>query len=254
MGSVRLMWVIMMTFGVSMFAWPQSPQAAVKPSHLPTFQVATIKPSRPGESMTIQIRGHRFATTDCSFFDILKYAYGLHASQIVDGPEWLKTERFDILADPETESRPTSDEMKRMVRDLLADRFQFVFHRDKRDLPVYAIVVAKNGAKLTKSTRDPNGIPAVSYTPGWLNAGDATMPDFASFLQRYVTDRPVVDQTGIPGKYDLSLHWTPDESEHGGVFPGLYTAIQEQLGLKLEAVKAPVEVFVVDHVERPSAD
>jgi uncharacterized protein (TIGR03435 family) len=250
-----------------------SAQEQVRPNgtteSIPVFQVATIKASKPDETLRIQIVGHRFSTTGTSMIDILKYAYGVHASQITSGPEWIRTEKFDLLADPETEQRPTSDVMKKMVQQLVAERFQFSFHRDRKELPVYAIVPGKTEPRLTKSKHDdPNVIPAVGFAPsGRLSAQNATLADFATFLQRYVLDRPVVDETGITGRYDVDLKWTPDESPSGGTGsggtgrsqpedaggpPGLYTAFQEQLGLKLNATKAVVEVFVVDHVEHPS--
>jgi uncharacterized protein (TIGR03435 family) len=248
--------------GSSALAERQSLPNATAQAAMPAFQVATIKPSKPDQLLSIQIQGRRFATMGTTLIDVLKYAYGVHANQIVDGPAWLGTEKFDLLADPDSETRPSSDEMKKMVQQLVADRFHLSFHRAKRELPAYAIVAAKSGPKLTKSTRDPNGIPAGAFSPsGKLSVGNATIADLGTFLQRYVTDRPVVDQTGITGKYDLNLAWTPDESringsghatEDSNAQPGLFTAIQEQLGLKLEAAKLPVDVFVIDHVEQPS--
>lgn len=107
----------------------------------------------------------------------------------------------------------------------------------------------------------PNGLPTYGYAPGQLSVRNATMTDFATYLQRFVTDRPVFDSTGVAGKYDLNLRWTPDDSqtegsrqgdERNASFPGLYTAIQEQLGLKLQEAKRSVPVLVIDHVELPS--
>lgn len=236
--------------------WCQTAPAAPAPA----FVVATIKPARADEPLMIQIQGRRFATAGASLADIMKYAYGVHISQIVGGPEWVDTAKFDLLADPGTDARPASDDMKKMVQRLVEDRFKLMYHRAVRELPVYAVVVAKSGPKLTKTTKDA-GIPVAGYRPtGRLGVGNATLTDFAGFLQRYVMDRPVVDRTGIPGRYEFDLAWTPDgaqlngrpASDDPGAPPGLFTAIQEQLGLKLEAVKAPVEVMVIDHVERPS--
>jgi uncharacterized protein (TIGR03435 family) len=265
MRSAFLAIVLIFLCRLPVWGEPQSQPGMTAQATTPVFQVATVKPSKPDEPLTIQIQGRRFATAGTSVVDILKYAYGVHASQVIGGPEWIKTERFDLLADPGTEVRPASDEMKKMVQGLLADRFQLTFHRATRELPVYAIVVGKGGSKLTKSTKDPNGIPGVGFVPsGRLSAGNATMTDFAKFMQRYVMDRPVVDQTGIAGRYDIDLTWSADESQFNGraapagddpnAPPGLFTAIQEQLGLRLEAVKAPVEVLVIDRVEPPSAN
>lgn len=227
----------------------------------PRFQVATIKPSRPDESRTMQYQGNRFATTDTSLVDLLKYAYGLQEQEIAGGPKWLSTAKFDLVGDPETQTRPSADEFKKMVQNLLADRFHLATHHETRSLSVFEIVAAKGGPKLTKSVRPPNDPPAVAYRPGELAAGNATLADFAAFLQRYVTDRPVFDRTGITGKYDWSLQWTPDDSQTEGgrqgddsnhSLPGFFTAIQEQLGLKLQEGRRPAQVLVVDHVEMPS--
>ena len=227
----------------------------------PRFQVATIKPSTSEESRTTQIRGNRFATTDTSVVDLIKYSYGLHDEEIAGGPQWLATQKFDLMCDPETATRPSSDQFKKMVQHLLAERFHMATHRETRELSVFAIIPAKAGPRLHNSTQPPDGPPVVGYSPGQLEVGNATMTDFAKFLQRFVTDRPVLDQTGITGKYDLTLRWTPDDSQPGAVrqsednnssLPGLFTAIQEQLGLKLREEKHPAEVLVIDHIEMPS--
>ncbi len=246
---------------VSAFCQIPAPAASDIPLGTPRFQVATIKPSSPEENRTVQIQGNRFATTQTSVVDLLKYAFGLHEQEIMGGPKWLETQKFDIVGDPETQTRPSSKDFKEMVQNLLTDRFHLTAHHETRDLSVLEIVQLKSGSKLTKSTRPPNGIPVVAYSPGWLTVGNSTIADLATFLQRFATDRPVVDQTGITGKYDLTLRWIPDESPSGesrqgdesnNSLPGLYTAIQEQLGLKLQADKRPAQVFVIDHIDLPS--
>jgi uncharacterized protein (TIGR03435 family) len=153
-----------------------------------------------------------------------------------------------------------------MLQKLLADRFKLAFHREKKELSVYAITVGKTGPKLTKSDGDPNGLPGLGFRgPGRFNGRNANIADFAGIMQTLVLDRPVVDQTGLRDRYDFALNWTPDETQFGGlagqlqppsdkadVPPDLYTAIQQQLGLKIEATKAPVEVLAIDRVEKPS--
>lgn len=246
---------------VSAFGQIPKPTSSDTSTPAPRFQVATIKPSAPEEARTLQIRGNRFATTDTSVVDLLKYAYGLHEQEIAGGPKWLKTQKFDLVGDPETQTRPSSDNFKKMVQNLLTDRFHLTAHHETRDLSVFEIVAAKSGPKLNKSTRPSDGIPSVAYSPGHLSVANATLADLATFLQRFVADRPVFDQTGIIGKYDLILRWTPDELQAAGSRqgddnnssqPGLYTAIQEQAGLKLQAAKRPAPVFVVDHIDMPS--
>jgi uncharacterized protein (TIGR03435 family) len=228
-----------------------------------SFAVATIKPSAPDTKTLVQIRGNRFATEGTTFLDVFKYAYNVHPDQLVGGPDWLRTARFDILADPETDHRPTSDQMKQLVRSLLADRFHLVMHMEQRLLPAYVLTRSAVIPRLTKSTADPNGIPVVGFDPeGELRVGNATLDDFARFLQRFVLDRPAVNQTQIPGRYDLVLRWTPGddamipESNETHIAsddrPALFTAIKEQLGLRLEATRANIDVYIVDHVETPT--
>ena len=227
-----------------------------------TFAVATIKPSAPDAATVTQIRGNRFATEGTTFVDVFKYAYNVHPDQVVGGPEWLRSEKFDILADPETEKRPSSDQMKTLVQQLLVERFHVTMHHEQKVLSVYALVKTAETPKLTKSTSDPSGIPVAGYSPGTLQVGNATMANFATFLQRFVLDRPAVDQTGIAGHFDLVLRWTPDsphadgksgDSQEDASAPSnVFTAMKEQIGLKLQPVKAATDVFVIDHAERPS--
>jgi uncharacterized protein (TIGR03435 family) len=245
-----------------LLGWDRLP-AQQTPGMLPTFPVSTIKPSAPDAVAMTQIRGNRFATEGTTFVDVFKYAYGVHPDQVVGGPEWLRTQKFDILADPETEKRPSSDQMKAMVQQLLTERFHLVVRHEQKILPVYALVITADTPKLTKSAADPSGIPVVGYNPrGELQVGNATMANFATFLQRFVLDRPAVDQTGIAGHFDLVLRFTPDNYRAGekpdspqqdtSAAPNLFTAIKEQLGLKLQPTKAATDVYLIDRVEHPS--
>src|ERR1700733_2961037 len=145
-----------------------------------TFAVATIKPSAPDAVARTQIRGNRFVTEGTTFVDIFKYAFSVHPDQVVGGPAWLRTEKFNVIADPETEKRPSSDQMKAMVQQLLVERFHLVMHREKKILSVYALMKS-DSPKLTTSTSDPSGIPVVGYDPrGELQVGNATMANFAT--------------------------------------------------------------------------
>jgi uncharacterized protein (TIGR03435 family) len=238
----------------------------------PSFDVATIKPSvpnRPGK--LFGFRAGHFITVNTNMNDLIAYAYGLHAKQIVDGPAWFGTDLFDIEAKPDAEGRPSKKQMAAMMQKLLTDRFQLKFHHDKRELSVYVITVASGGPKMTKSTSsatDPQGF-------GFRGLGDLmvrnlTMAEFATWMQSGVMDRPVVDQTGLTDRYDFPLKWTPDDSQFAqfrgtGVTvppptdsasapPSLYTAVTEQLGLKMGPGKVPDDVIVIDHVEKPSAN
>jgi uncharacterized protein (TIGR03435 family) len=219
------------------------------------IRVATVKPSATEGQPLLQIRGRRFVTAGTTIVDLMKYAYNIHADQIVDGPAWLGKDRFDVVVDPESETRSSSDNMKLLIQELLAERFHLAVNRETRELPVYALILLASPPKLTPTTSDPNGPPAGGYMPpGTLEVSNASLANFATFLQRYVTDRPVVDQTGITGRYEFVLRWTSDDgvSNSPNSAPGLFTAIQEQLGLKLKPVRAKAEVLVVTHVEQPS--
>lgn len=170
-----------------------------------------------------------------------------------------------MAAQPDGEGQPNDKQWKVMLQKLLAERFKLTFHRETRVLSVYAIVIGKTGSKLTKSEGDPNGLPSLFFRGlGVLPAMNATMADFAGVMQSAVLDRPVVDQTGLAGRYDFTLTWTPDEFQFTGLgvkvpppsdsatAPDLFTAVQEQLGLRLDSTKAPAEVLVIDRAEKPS--
>ncbi len=238
----------------------------------PSFEVATIKPSKPGqEGKGFGFRGRQFVTINTNLNDLIAFAYGLDAKQIVGAPDWFGAELYDIAGVPDVSGRPNQKQMGIMVQKLLADRFQLKFHHEKKVLSVYAITVAHGGPKMKKSTAGLNDGGAFMFRGlGDLIVRNMTMADFAKWMQSGVMDRPVVDQTGLTDRYDFLLKWTPDQSQFGqfrgtGVKtpavtndpnapPGLYTAIQEQLGLKMEATKAPDDVIVIDHVEKPSAN
>jgi len=233
----------------------------------PTFEVATIKPSKPDQpGKAFLVQGRRFKTINTTMTEIISFAYGVHSKQIIGAPAWFDTDKFDIDAQPDGEGAPNDKQWKGMMQKLVTERSKLTFHRDKRELSVYVLSAAKTGPKLTRSEGDPNGLPGLFFRAlGDLNVRNANMADFTSLLQNAVLDRPVVDQTRLAGRWDFLLKWTPDDSQFGGLAakippptdgstapPALYTAIQEQIGLKLDATKAPAEVLVIDHVEKPS--
>jgi uncharacterized protein (TIGR03435 family) len=233
------------------------------------FAVATIKPSVPGtQGRSIGIRGRQFNARNLSLRDLVVFAYDVHPKQVSGYPEWVESERYDIAGQPEGEGQPSAAQTKAMVQKLLAERFKLAFHREKKELPVYAITVAKGGPKLTPSQSDPNGPGSRRFQgPGNLPARNTSMGEFALTMQMVVLDRPVVDRTGLKGKYDFTLVWTPDEFQYQNTPvqitppadpatapPNLYTAMEQQLGLKLEGAKAMTDAIVVDRVEKPSAN
>jgi uncharacterized protein (TIGR03435 family) len=248
---------------------PAPPKPMAADAH-PSFDVATIKPNESGSAgQGFGIRGRTFSTFNTSLEDLIVFAYDVHAKQILNGPDWLSKDKFDLTAVPDKEGAPSNRQWKEMLQKLLADRFQLVFHHEKRELPVYILSVAKGGPKnLSKSDRTDDGfsVPIRDIPGGFtMPIKNAMMSDFTSFaLQGAVLDRPVLDQTGLEGRYDFTLTWAQLGTEFGGHLPSarptdnpppnLFTAIQEQLGLKLEAVKAPADVLVIDKAEKPSAN
>jgi uncharacterized protein (TIGR03435 family) len=226
----------------------------------PTFEVATIKPSQPNDPTDgFHTRGRHLFIENQTVNKLVAFAYGMNGKQISGGPAWLESERFDIDGVPNIDGTPSLKQEQGMVRKLLTDRFAVTLHKEKKELAVYAITVAKSGPKLTKSVGELIGMPSQDAsqhgTELEMSFKNMSMADFA-FCMQFFLDRPIVDQSGIAGKYDFTLKWSFDDSATGdaNAAPGLFTAVQQQLGLKLEAVKAPADVIVIDHVERPSAN
>jgi uncharacterized protein (TIGR03435 family) len=231
----------------------------------PAFEVAAIKlsdPNRPGRRL-FSIRGTEVTAVYATVSDLIAFAYGVHAAQISGAPAWIESDKFDITGKSEGDGQPNPNQLKTMLQKLLADRFQLTLHRDKKQLTVYAL--RNNGPKLTLSEAA-SPIPNLIFRAGNWPVRNATMEEFAGVMQAHL-DRPVVDQTGLKGRFDFQLQWTPDETpsaspgrlgeppkppERADSLPDLFTAIQQQLGLKLESTKAQVDVLVIDKVEKPS--
>ena len=226
----------------------------------PGWEVATVKPTDPNDTVShIAIQGRQILVEGEPVVAMLKFAYAVQGAQIEGAPEWIKAERWDVAGVPDKAGKPNLPQFQSMMRKLLEERFGLKLHREQRERPVFALTVAKGGPKLEKSVNQtlgpsnnggagPSGTESHRYT-------NAKMPDLALMLMIYV-DRPIVDQTGLQGRYDFQLQWTKDESAAAATGtdapPGLFTAIQEQIGLKLEPAKATADVLVIDHIERPS--
>jgi uncharacterized protein (TIGR03435 family) len=231
------------------------------------FEVASIKLSNPGQDeIRIDVEGRHFNTRNTTLLYLVQFAYGFHAGQVVGGPQGRDSQRYDIAAeaDAQTENQGV-DTWKPMLQKLLEDRFKLRVHHEQRERSVFAVVVAKSGQKLTKNAASPDGHADFSHSDGKgrVVAQNATMADFAGMLQDFVfRDQSVVDHTHLVGRFDFTLAFTPDQAEYRGRYsnlplsddspPSFYTAIQEQLGLKLESAKVPVDVLVIDQFERPS--
>jgi uncharacterized protein (TIGR03435 family) len=245
-------------------------QAPAARPRFDAFEVATVKPvaSDPKAGRYIILQGtNRFVEKDYTLKLLIAAAYNLSSRTVSGGPAWMESDHFDILAVTPGDVRPTHDEQMAMLRNLLADRFKLGFHREQKEFSIYELEVAKGGAKVKASTAAADA-PAALISTVYpqrivLPARNATMGDFASLLQRAVLDRPVVDKTGLEGKFDFDLEWAPDETQFGGEVPvapadapaaPLFSAIQQQIGLRLEATRGPVEALVVDRAEPPSAN
>ena len=235
-----------------------------------SFEVSTIKPSRPEERFSLLLnQSGMLNTTATSASDLIKFAYGVHPKQIVGGPAWMESDKFDVTGKPDTPGIPNVPQLQMMIQKLLADRFQLAFHKDKRELNVYAITETKTGSKITKADPSPLAVPG--FAGGGqrgMNVRNSTIAEFAGILQANVLDRPVIDQTGFGlDRFNFILKWTPEGAQLQGAGappnapppvpdadapPDIFTAFQQQLGLKLDSVKAPVDALVIDKVEKPS--
>jgi uncharacterized protein (TIGR03435 family) len=250
---------------------PPPPPKTMAADAKPTFEVSTIKPSKPEARFSLLVnRSGMMTTTNTSLADLIKFAYDLHEKQIVGGPKWMETDKFDVTGKPDTEGIPNPTQLKMMVQKMLADRFELSFHREKRELSVYAITIVKGGHKL-KASESTGNLPGYGRNPRGMTVMNSTITQWAAILGANTLatlDQPVVDQTGLGDKrWDFTLNYTPDAvlaAQAAGAAngqpaagdpdapPDLFTAFQQQLGLKLESTKAPVDVIVVDRAEKPT--
>ena len=245
------------------FLLPLSLLAALGIAQTPSFDVASLKPVRlsPGNyraNLGTALRGE-VTLTNATLSDCLKYAFEITNDSQISGPDWIRNKdvRFDILAKaPHDTPLP---QLRLMLQTLLTERFNLVLHREQRVLPFLALVVGKKGPQFHEAQE------------GWEGAGKTSIPGLvflhrmsvlATLLSRFMR-QPVVDMTGLTGYYDVKLEWTPDqplpkpadgaeprEAPEPPAGPSIFTAVQEQLGLKLESRKGPLEVLVIDSAER----
>jgi uncharacterized protein (TIGR03435 family) len=225
----------------------------------PAFEAATIKPAAPSPDGHTHINyppDDRFSAINITILSLMQWAYGMPERQILDGPPWLGTTRFDIQAKDDTGDQMKrltweqgSELKRRMVQALLADRFQLKLHQETRTLSAYDLVVSKGGSKLQSSQAHGK---SVGTSRTYFNGQGLTTTLIAQELSR-IAGRAVIDKTNLTGRYDFKLQWTPDDAPATeDSAPSLFTAIQEQLGLKLEPAKEPVPVLVIDHVDLPT--
>ena len=251
----RVFIAILLTIALSV-AEGQTPGPMAKDAH-PAFEVATIKLSDPdSHRQGIGFQGRKVTATGQTLKSLMMFAYGVHGKQIVDEPSWASSDKYDIAGVADVPGEPDLKQMQEMYQKLFADRFGLQLKHEQRDMTYYAITVAKSGAKIAKAKDGDDGSPdQTGEGHGYMEMRYTAnlMSDFALGMN-YFTDRPVVDETGLAGRYDFTLKWMPYAvaEPEGGQIPGLFTAMQEQLGLKLELKKGPVDVLAVQKVQRPS--
>ena len=244
------------------------------------FEVASVKPADPDAQGTrIQLApGGGMNMVNASVKQLITFAYDVRESQLMGGPNWLESQRYDIIAKAPPSEGPTdprqmtSDQreilqrqMRERVRNLLADRFQLTIHRETKEIPIYALVLGKNGSKIQPAKEQQGPRHGMQLRRGQMNAEGASLQMLTNALSN-VTGRPVIDRTGLQGNFDFKLEWTPESAaltpgasgEPGSQVdlsgPTIFTAVQDQLGLKLESQKGPVEMIVIDRLEKASAN
>jgi len=252
---------------------PAAPSKPMSADADPSFDVATLKPVDPGNTTPkyFRIVGRRYMAHNVSLADLIEISYSVHPRQIVEAPAWVATERYDLVGVPDGEGDPSVKQWIGMLQKLLASRAGLVFHHGQRELSVYALTVDKGGPRNLGKSESESSFASLEFHPGVsglvLPARHTTLTQFCSMMQMIVLDRPVADQTGLTGRFDFDLTFTPDDSQFQGhppqptsatsavePAPGLFQALPEQLGLRLTPTKAAMDVLVIDKVARPPAN
>jgi uncharacterized protein (TIGR03435 family) len=238
--------------GISLAALP-----LLSAQDAPRFDVASVKPVKGPitHSADPAIRGRAVFSIASSLYDLVEWAYGVRRDQIVGEPAWATSEHYDIEARADGEGVLALAQARQMMQSLLAERFHLEAHRESRERPVYLLVVGKSGPKFKPSAADATGGYRVQSDDkgNHMDAKRTTMEQLA--VQLSVTaGRPVIDTTGLVGRYVFKLDWFPANRTAPPVLdmPDMFAALDEQLGLKLEAAKAPIEMLIIDRAERPS--
>lgn len=228
----------------------------------PSFEVATIKAdTRLGPSSLNKV-GDRFVATALPLRPLIMEAYRVRDFQILGGPRWINDDQWDIEAKAESSTNLTWTEsqdpnragpLARMLQSLIENRFQLKFHREPREVPAYIVTIVRSGSKLKLSADQSTVIVDTKLGRGLVEVNTQPFGNFLYFLGRQL-DRPLIDKTGVVGLYDVKLQWTPEPTQGtpASDFPTLFTAVQEQLGLKLESGKGAIDMLVIDSVQRPS--
>ncbi|HLK66896.1 MAG TPA: TIGR03435 family protein [Bryobacteraceae bacterium] len=235
-------------------------QSAVSNSQ--AFEVASVKPAKPGvRGYAIQPVPGGLKVVNASLRMIIAEAWHLYDFQVLGGPKWLDEDRFDIDAKAAGGTQPTKGQLREMLQRLLAERFGVGSHRESRMLPVYVLEVAKGGSKMRRSNDE--GDPYFRLLQRRQITAERAELSLLTVTLSELLGRPVLDKTGLEGKFAYKLEWTPDATQvrssdqpvgDNDNIPSLSSAVQEQLGLRLSSQKGPVEILVVDRAEKPSAN
>ena len=229
-------------------------------SNAQSFEVASIKANHSGNAIMLYQPwpGGRFTATNSSLSLLIQYAYGVEQFQISGAPGWVQADKYDIAA--EAVGNQQAGEIRAMLGRLLEERFRLQYHWETKEAPIYDLVVSKAGKlRESESGECPPDVPCggLRNSPGHTYGSKLTAGELAGSLSLFV-GRLVLDKTALTGKYDVDLQWTPERvrlqsaeppADQNG--PSIFTALQEQLGLKLESAKGPVKTLIIDHVERP---
>lgn len=239
----------------------------------PAFEVASVRPSKTNENWFWNVTpGGRIVCRNCTLQRMMILAYRVQEYQVVAGPAWISKDQFDIEAKPDTPSTPSDVDPRQILRSLLEERFHVRVRMETRNGPAYALVVIKNGPPLSADQSPPAETQPPPDRNGAMPRGALRMTAGSAFgraipislLARFLGQtlgRPVIDKTGLTGRYDIEFHWTPESvsvdsppgvSVPDADAPSLFTALQEQVGLKLESTTGPVQQLVIEKVERPS--
>jgi len=220
-----------------------------------SFDAASIKVNNSGERRTSMrfLPGGRIEATNRTLTLLIQTAFEVQPFQIVAGPSWIDTDRFDVTATANADV--TSSQARSMIKALLADRFKLQWHTERREAPVYVMRIARPdgrpGDGLTKAAADAKS--GFRESDGTLTTERTTMSALAKELTGYA-GRPIVDETGLAGEWALTVNWTPDVGGGDASLPSIFTAMREQLGLKLEPTRGLMDVLVIDRADKPSAD
>ena len=230
----------------------------------PAFEVATIKPSPlDAHGPAYGLRTRQFTANGASVKELIKFAYKVRSRQVSGGPSWIDDIKFDIAGEPDAEGLPSEDQYRLMIKKLLADRFHLTARSVQQIFPIYALTLEGAHPKLTSSDSEFNrGSIYVKNMPGGqmlLQFVGQTMPMVADTLMNFIQDRQIVDETGLPGRFDFAFTIPTSELQGGQGGPedergNAFMRAMQPLGFKLVPKKAPIEVIVIDHLEKPSAN